>query len=68
VKILAKKGFQKNTSEATNAHSTTPASPLKPRRQASANLTAAYACTIAYPLSNFWFNKSTRFGIYNSLL
>lgn len=38
-----KKRFEERTCEATNAHSTIPASPLKPRRHASANLTAAYA-------------------------
>lgn len=34
-----------HTCESTYAHSMMPASPLRARRHASANLTAAYACT-----------------------
>lgn len=34
------------TCESTKAHSMMPASPLMPRRHASANLTAAYACIL----------------------
>lgn len=44
MKMLHNKPWTTSTSEATKAHSTTPASPLNPLRHASANLTAAYAC------------------------
>lgn len=54
----------KCTWEATNEHSTTPASPLRPRRQASANFTAAYACNIKFSYSgNFKCMKDPFFTV-----
>ena len=45
------KGVENGTWESTKAHSTTPASPFKPRRHAPANLAAAYAYTIRSEIS-----------------
>lgn len=44
------------TWEGTNEHCTMPASPLKPRKQASANFTAAYALQLDFniTLSAWW--------------